>query len=74
LTGEIDTGSVIDADISLAETGGIIVSSGISAQELIPQAVVQWPQYGDIQIVEVFPSSGNCLDEFVTIRFAVSYS
>lgn len=31
-------------------------------------------QYGDIQIVEVFPSSGNCLDEFIRIHFYKEYS
>lgn len=66
--------------LSWMTNSGIVtepISGGNSSMELVQitmQASVQNKlSPGDIQIIEIFPSSGNCLDEFVGIQSHIEY-
>ncbi len=78
---EIPSGQIIPIDppvdvpieVPQVNTGTLPIWSGDLNTWIIVVPVTTWLQYGDIIITEVFPSSWNCLDEFVKLHFSVAY-
>jgi hypothetical protein len=70
-SGEESTGIIQDPIPPIPqETWEVFTDIQTGTEILLPGTGLQ---YGDIQITEVFPSSGNCLDEFVKLHFSVAY-
>lgn len=59
-------------NIDIIANPSILVFSGDIWTEDSP--FDSWLSYGDIQIIEVWPSSGNCMNEFIKIRSNIYYS
>ncbi len=66
---------VITGDWSLWDTIWVVTTgvdwfTGWSSTGIVSTGI----NYGDIQIVEIFPSSGGCLDEYIIIRSSITYA
>ena len=76
----VSTSSIIDnfttgiIDVGSSTSWSASIWSTASTSWILVYTTGSLPQYGDLQIVEVFPSSWNCLDEYIIIHSFINYS